>query len=350
MLSPTALITAFTNAGVAAGAVDVQKHTLLTTLWNELMSHPTYQDPATLGGLRWPLGLIPFAGPVQPVGPAEPYTVIAVDGSQIYPDIRGWSLINIGSIVITYGRTTSSATVSSVPSVTRGYQPPEEIDAQRTVAELARALELASQNQVLSGPQLLFFDGPLRFWHEDKQTYFLQYHKLLEVCHTRQVSLVGYISGVKSREVVGQLEKFARATGRSELAETIRAEKLCDADLITALCATNEILGPFYQEPKSSKYAESVNVHAFYYRTAYEIVRLEIPAYIAQNQEARTQIFTQVLDQQEKGFGYPVALAEAHEQAVVSERDRQLFYHLLEQYYPHNQRAYKTIAKQLVKT
>jgi hypothetical protein len=36
-----------------------------------------------------------------------------------------------------------------------------------------------------------------------------------------------------------------------------------------------------------------------------------------------------VVDQVKKGYGYPVALAEAHEQAVVKGPDRDFFYHLI---------------------
>ena len=37
-----------------------------------------------------------------------------------------------------------------------------------------------------------------------------------------------------------------------------------------------------------------------------------------------------VYDQAQKGRGYPVALAEAHEQAVVRGAERELFYEMLE--------------------
>jgi hypothetical protein len=37
-----------------------------------------------------------------------------------------------------------------------------------------------------------------------------------------------------------------------------------------------------------------------------------------------------ILDQSIKGRGYPVCLAEAHEQAVVKGPDRDFFYHVLQ--------------------
>jgi hypothetical protein len=60
-----------------------------------------------------------------------------------------------------------------------------------------------------------------------------------------------------------------------------------------------------------------------------EIVRIEIPGWIAQSEELVNTVARVVLDQSVKGFGYPVLIAEAHEQAVVKGPDRDFFYHLI---------------------
>lgn len=60
-----------------------------------------------------------------------------------------------------------------------------------------------------------------------------------------------------------------------------------------------------------------------------EIVRIEIPVWIAQNDGLCTLVAQVAYDQSMKGRGYPVCLAEAHEQAVVKGVDRDFFYHLL---------------------
>jgi NurA-like 5'-3' nuclease len=43
-----------------------------------------------------------------------------------------------------------------------------------------------------------------------------------------------------------------------------------------------------------------------------------------------TLVHTLVLDQCQRGHGYPVALSEAHEKAVVTGADRESFWHLVE--------------------
>ncbi len=56
---------------------------------------------------------------------------------------------------------------------------------------------------------------------------------------------------------------------------------------------------------------------------------MEIPAWVAQDESMVNRIATYIYDQCTKGGGYPVGLAEAHEQAVVKGPDREFFYHLL---------------------
>ena len=83
----------------------------------------------------------------------------------------------------------------------------------------------------------------------------------------------------------------------------------------------------------NSKLAESYPAHLrpcfVYLHVGDEIVRIEIPAWIAQDSELLTRALRIVRDQSIKGNGYPIALAEAHEQAVVNTADRQFFFEML---------------------
>ena len=67
----------------------------------------------------------------------------------------------------------------------------------------------------------------------------------------------------------------------------------------------------------------------FYLHVESEIVRIEIPFWIARHEELVDHVVAMCLDQCVKGQGYPVALAEAHAQAVVKSPDRDFFYHLI---------------------
>ncbi len=66
-----------------------------------------------------------------------------------------------------------------------------------------------------------------------------------------------------------------------------------------------------------------------YVNTGYEIGRIEIPTWIMHNHLLVEKIVGVVWDQIIKGSGYPVCIAEAHEQAVVKATDKEFFYELL---------------------
>jgi NurA-like 5'-3' nuclease len=60
----------------------------------------------------------------------------------------------------------------------------------------------------------------------------------------------------------------------------------------------------------------------YYVKIEDEIARVEIPEWIARNDALLNMTHTLILDQCRRGQGYPVALSEAHEQAVITAADR----------------------------
>jgi hypothetical protein len=62
-----------------------------------------------------------------------------------------------------------------------------------------------------------------------------------------------------------------------------------------------------------------------------EIARVEVPAWVVEDPSLLEQSLSIMLAQVNKGYGYPVAIAEAHNQAVVRGGDRARFFALLEQ-------------------
>jgi hypothetical protein len=61
------------------------------------------------------------------------------------------------------------------------------------------------------------------------------------------------------------------------------------------------------------------------------VARLEFPRWVSEPPGWLDRLHALLLLQIEKGGGYPVALMEAHEQAVVRGSERELFYQLLEE-------------------
>jgi hypothetical protein len=85
-------------------------------------------------------------------------------------------------------------------------------------------------------------------------------------------------------------------------------------------------------EPKAPPWyeAEGHAVAFFYLRLEDEIARVELPRWMADDRAAVDLLHATLVDQCTKGFGYPVALQEAHEQAVITTVDRRAFAALLE--------------------
>jgi NurA-like 5'-3' nuclease len=73
------------------------------------------------------------------------------------------------------------------------------------------------------------------------------------------------------------------------------------------------------------------HIYFCYLHVGTEIARVEMPAWTALDTELRSQALQIILAQVQKGYGYPVALAEAHNQAVVTSGDRRRFFAILEQ-------------------
>jgi hypothetical protein len=71
-------------------------------------------------------------------------------------------------------------------------------------------------------------------------------------------------------------------------------------------------------------------IHFFYLRIGREVARVEIPRWVAEETAAVDLVHTLIYDQCVKGQGYPVALARAHEQAIVRAADRRAFLGMVE--------------------
>ena len=73
------------------------------------------------------------------------------------------------------------------------------------------------------------------------------------------------------------------------------------------------------------------HIYFFYVNVGDEIARIEIPKWVATDEKLLNLTHTLVLDQCQRGYGYPAALSEAHEQAVVTGADRENFWQLLDE-------------------
>lgn len=275
------------------------------------------------------------------------YQVFSVDGSQIYPDRhQGTSccLINIGSAALTYG-TDQRVIFHSKPFVhipdafSDSDNAIELVNCKRQELEFQEGIYLAEklQQNLPTAPLLFLFDGSLIFWHLEgkeqtmKEMFVARYIQSLQKLYELQIPLAGYISLPKSKELVNlirlQLAQFDPDNNKNyklieHLVDTHIAGFFLDSFERTTLFASNSGIVQYYPS--------HLKPYFFYLNLADEIVRIEIPAWLATNEQHVDILVQIIINQAQKGRGYPVCLAEAHEQAVVKGPDREFFYHMIQ--------------------
>ena len=294
------------------------------------------------------------------------YTAYASDGSQIVSDrhdIALCYLLNVSRIVLHYGEDAhaelSSSAVLSPPEEDTEQEALGELTAiagkrlgiRRQLAEFGALAEMTSCASA-SLPSIALFDGSLILWtlENEEDTFRIEaldaMHRHFDAVQQSGVPLVGYISRPASRDVVNSLRVAhcphdaadcdRRCPSRSKPrphfvapdcagTEGVRdadlfAEMLCEGERSAVFGSTSTILDAYKQH----------RVCFFYLHVGTEIARCEIPQWVADDPALLAMAHALCIDQAHKGFGYPVALAEAHEQAIVRNAEKDAFFLLLE--------------------
>ncbi|ABU58169.1 DNA double-strand break repair nuclease NurA [Roseiflexus castenholzii] len=323
-------------------------------------------------GFAWLL-----ARPVEPLNttrnaPSRPpeYAVIATDGSHIDIDRHGAALcyvLNIGRVSLRYGAR-PTANLSSRPILgfreddlylTDGMRriPVEGnyLSARRDVAEGVELVTLAQEFlRDEETPALALQDGTLVRWtlagaEKVVLEHFLRpYLDYLTQMRDRKIPVASYISRPRSPEVAGMIrlmlcpdvdmdkQRGAKCNACSDAAagrapSCFVCQGLSDADILADLLDEGQ-RGPLFvsmSRVNIESYADHL-IHFFYLRVGREVARVEIPRWVAEDATLLDQVHALVYDQCLKGQGYPVALARAHEQAVIRAADRRAFERIVE--------------------
>ena len=296
------------------------------------------------------------------------FTVIATDGSHIDVDRHKSTrcyLINIGSVILHYGAH-PDACLESHPSLysededlvisPAGAQGREQsvegalLGIKRSVEECRRlaktAAELPDDRSALA-----LLDGSLILWGLEAYPEFvtealldkgfLHYlDEIMKLKDSKRLAIASYISFPRSTDVVNALRV---ALCPHELPDCDRycpadKERVCDAvagvqdrDLFSNLLGQGERSALFISPSKIvEKHYGVHHIYFFYLMVDEEIARIEIPRWVATDETLLNLVHALVLDQCRKGHGYPVALSEAHEQAVVTNADKENFWQLVD--------------------
>jgi hypothetical protein len=303
--------------------------------------------------------------------PAAPpaYAVVATDGSQIDLDRHGavaCYLINIGQVYIRYGDS-PAARLSSRPALYYREQDlyltdgarrvlieGNYLSARRDVDEGVALADLADELLADDLPALALQDGTLVRWtlagaERFVQDFFIErYLAYLERMRLRGIPVASYISRPRSPEVVGTIRLMlcpdvdvpAGRGAKCADCSDVRAGRepscapcqgLVDADVLSSRLAEGQ-RGPLFvslSRINVERYGEHL-VHFFHMRVGRELCRVEVPRWVAAEPAMVDRVHTLVYDQCARGDGYPVAIARAHEQAIVRAADRKAFLRMLE--------------------
>ncbi len=335
---------------------------------------------------RWPLALPlhedaarGYAAPPPP----EAYSVLAVDGSHIDVDRHAPArcfVLNLGWAAIHYGCDLPPE-LDSAAEVQPSSQPLTEQDSEdashedtirgetlallRSVRELHQLAQLAA---ALPGghPRAALLDGNLGLWNVTQAPIS---RRLRERLIYDSGGLLPALNTLRDLAGAGLLvtAAYTSAPGTADVVHSLRVaacplpEVVCtrcpglsapprpcdvvgltaDADLFTELLAPGERSAVFLTRSRAFLRSDTAAAapwyeqegHAvafFYLRLPEELARVEMPVWQAGRPEHVALLHTLLLDQCAKGPGYPIALQEAHEQAVITTVDRRSFAALLD--------------------
>lgn len=283
------------------------------------------------------------------------YTALATDGSQIPLDrhaVAPCFLINVGEIALHYGsgerpRLTSQATLhykdediyAKDGEVGATVISEKEVGTRRMLAESAALAALIAEHSaretvaLVDDPLILVF-ADQREKADDQREIVEEFCEMLKAAQTARTPVIGYLSRPGARDVIGALRLTLCGDGCEHDAASPCAElaHLTDAPLFARLLPDPGDRSPvFISEARSlALYPEEQRIVFFYLNVGAEIARIEIPQWVGDDPALLDRAHVLAYDQARKGQGYPVALAEAHERAVVRGPERAAFFQLVE--------------------
>lgn len=356
---------------------DLQLNLALGT-WQAIITDPTFKTKLLAANL--PFSVPAWLGELGEMCQLEPqkidYTVVSCDGSQVYPDRHMGSnfyLINTGLIVLRYHASSSVAVLSTPYFFTDIKQAigsiADYVDSKRHELEMQDGYQAVLQElESQVAPSIYLVDGSLIAWHlfgksDDLREQFLPtYLAQLTLFLDQSVPVVGYVSLPNSTDLINLLraklsdfnlaksdikkrehpavsgeawEPVEGFASQQDINQQSILPELTDSDLLAAILPAGCFTVWFASQVAAIKdYPQDLKIYFTYYNTGHEIARIEVPAFVFASPVLLKLSMQVVVDQVTKGYGYPVALSEAHQQAVIKSQDRDFFYQVIRQFSP----------------
>lgn len=360
------------SASQIANNQDLQISLALTT-WQKILLDPKFKTNLLAANL--PFSVPAWQGELGQIVRLEPqkfdYKIVSCDGSQIYPDRHMGSnfyLINTGVVTLRY-QVNSSISIFSNPYfftdigqiacniadyVDNKRHELEMQDGYKAVLHELEFCELRSKNV----PVIYLVDGSLIAWHlfgkSDNlcEQFLPTYLNQLKLFLVNKIPVIGYVSLPNSTDLIALLRAQLCDFNSSSNQATILAG-MVDSDLLAYILPVGAFTNWFISQVAAIKdYPQDLKIYFTYFNTGHEIARIELPEFVFLDQALLTLSMQVILDQVGKGYGYPVVLSEAHQQAVIKSPDRDFFYQVIKQFAPvknqNNQISRKLKHKQMM--
>ncbi|MDE2814772.1 MAG: DNA double-strand break repair nuclease NurA [Gemmatimonadota bacterium] len=311
-------------------------------------------------------------GSISPPEVPNDWTSVSVDGSHIDVDrhlpLRCF-LVNLGGCAITYGKDFGchlfSEPALAVEDDDLYLRPPDGgtgetliagplLSALRTVREVEQLADTV-ESLPSDRPVLALLDGTLAFWDLQRGQYpryvadtlikdrlSRALARLRDASQDgRPVAVVAYTSRPRTTEAAGAVRLMLCDQGDAD------CDRLCTArhsrsEVCDGAAGFDDrelfelVLEPGHRSPlyRSSHLAARFALglatgqewsHFYYLNGGTEIARVEVPDWLAQDPELLALSHAMLVRQCDLGLGYPVAISEAHEQAVITGHDREEF-------------------------
>jgi len=276
---------------------------------------------------------------------AECITLVAVDGSQIYPDRHGlafYYVINVGGIIFRCGsgqapavRTQPQLYYSEEQLYPNGYPISSDlVSAERDLAEMRMLAEMTLSEPSGGPPRVALADGSLLRWlrraaiPEPHQVRILAAHlECLDQLRAGGAAVAGFVSRPQSAEVVAllylaQLEPDVRESVNG-LAET-EYRGPTDRALFGFL-KPGERSALFTRGTGENQdfRARGHAIHSFYLNTGADLARVELPEWVVRSPDRLDWVHAAVYEQCRFNNGYPYVLTRADETAVILGEERE---------------------------
>lgn len=281
----------------------------------------------------------------------ERATILAADGSQVYPDAHAASvyyLTNISVFIYHHGDQGALPEAITEPSLHFDHQDTHDregriianaaVNARRSIYEMQMLTRETMARRTLTEVILPIYDGPLLVWLgkevPNSMALMDDYYESIGLLYDMNVALAGYVDQPRSRFILNTLYLTQLADDeitRAALTTIGDMEGLDDRFLMRYLLEPGDRSAIMIQQsPQNKAYkdlGEEREIAFFYVNMAAQgqdpyMARVEVPMWVAKNPTAVDQVHALLYDQCQIMDRYPYALTRADECAVIRSHEK----------------------------